>query len=82
MADPFGIAAGTICIAAASTACVNCFEYESLRTRFQTDRLAINYVRQTSSDTLGGKTSTSTLILNFAGPDAAAAEAQIAKGTL
>ncbi|KAM5476765.1 hypothetical protein MauCBS54593_000035 [Microsporum audouinii] len=46
MAEPFGIAAGTVNVAAAFTACVDCFEYVQLGRNFgrdfQTDLLALN----------------------------------------
>jgi hypothetical protein len=49
MAEPFGIAAGAVGIAAAFTACVNCFGYVQLGRHFgrdlQTDMLALNCSR-------------------------------------
>ena len=49
MAEPFGIAAGAVGVAAAFTACVNCFEYVQFGRHFgrdyQTDLLALNCSR-------------------------------------
>ena len=49
MAEPFGIAAGAVGIAAAFTACVDCFEYVQFGRHFgrdyQTDLLALNCSR-------------------------------------
>lgn len=49
MAEPFGIAAGAVSIAAAFTACVDCFGYVQFGRRFgqdfQTDLLALNCTR-------------------------------------
>ena len=49
MAEPFGIATGAVGIAAAFTACVDCFGYVQLgrhfRRDFQTNALALNYAR-------------------------------------
>ncbi|EEQ35355.1 hypothetical protein McanMca71_004776 [Microsporum canis] len=46
MAEPFGIAAGTVGVAAAFTACIDCFEYvqfgRNFGRDFQTDLLALN----------------------------------------
>ena len=49
MAEPFGIIADAVDIAAAFAACVDCFEYIQLGRRFgrdyQTDLLSLNFVR-------------------------------------
>jgi hypothetical protein len=49
MAEPFGIVAGAVGIAAAFTACVDCFEYIQLGRHFgrdhQTDLLSLNCAR-------------------------------------
>ncbi len=49
MAEPFGITAGAVGIAAAVTACVDCFSYMQLGRHFgrdfQTDLLALNCAR-------------------------------------
>jgi hypothetical protein len=49
MAEPFGIVAGTIGIASAFTACVDCFEYVQFSRHFgrdfQTSQLALNSAR-------------------------------------
>jgi hypothetical protein len=49
MAEPFGIAAGAVSIAAAFTACVDCFGYVQLghhfRRDFQTDLLTLSCAR-------------------------------------
>jgi hypothetical protein len=49
MTEPFGIVAGAVGIAAAFTACVDCFEYIQLGRRFgrdyQTDLLSLNCIR-------------------------------------
>jgi hypothetical protein len=49
MAEPFGIVAGAVGIAAAFTACVDCFDYIQLgrhfRRDYQTDLLSLNCAR-------------------------------------
>jgi hypothetical protein len=84
MAEPFGIAAGTVGIAAAFTACVDCFNYIQLGRRFgrdyQTDLLSLDCARLRLTrwgqavDVYGDP--------KFGRADATATEVQTAKNTL
>ena len=84
MAEPFGIAAGAIGIAAAFTACVDCFGYVQLGRHFgrdfQTDLLALNCARLRL--TRWGQAVNIYEDPNLGRPDAKPAEIQTAKDTL
>jgi hypothetical protein len=84
MAEPFDIAAGAIGIAAAFTACVDCFEYVHLGRHFgrdfQTDLLALNCARLRL--TRWGQAVNIYEDPKLGKPDATPAEIQIAKDTL
>ncbi|KAI9854174.1 MAG: hypothetical protein M1813_001344 [Trichoglossum hirsutum] len=84
MAEPFGIAAGAISIAAAFTACVDCFGYVQLGRRFgrdfQTDLLALNCARLRL--TRWGQAVNIYEDPNLGRPDAKPAGIQTAKDTL
>jgi hypothetical protein len=84
MADPFGIAAGAVGIAAAFTACVDCFGYVQLGRQFgrdfQTDVLALNCARLRL--TRWGQAVNIYDDPKLGRPDATPAEIQAAKDTL
>jgi len=84
MAEPFGIAAGAVGIAAAFTACVDCFGYVQLGRHFgrdfQTDVLALNCTRLRL--TRWGQAVNIYDDPNLGRPDATPAEIQAAKDTL
>ena len=84
MAEPFGIAAGAVGIAAAFTACVDCFGYVQLGRHFgrdfQTDVLALNCTRLRL--TRWGQAVNIYDDPKLGRPDATPAEIQAAKDTL
>ena len=84
MAEPFGIAAGAVGIAAAFTACVDCFGYVQLGRHFgrdfQTDVLALNCTRLRL--TRWGQAVNIYDDPKLGRPDANPAEIQAAKDTL
>lgn len=84
MAEPFGIAAGAVSVAAAFTACVDCFGYVQLGRHFgrdfQTDLLALNCARLRL--TRWGQAINIYEDPKLGRPDANPADIQIAKDTL
>jgi hypothetical protein len=84
MAEPFGIVAGTVGIAAAFTACVDCFEYIQVGRHFgrdyQTDLLSLNCARLRL--TRWGQAVNIFEDAKLARPDATSAEIQTVKDVL